>query len=71
MYQRLMVRVTPEERVIGPAHCLDVIDVSIGYRRSQSTSTGTDARHAEVLLSILAPLVTVATPGSAGSLLLA
>lgn len=67
MYQRLMVRVSPEQWILRTIHSNDVINVSIADRAHLTTSTGTDTWHTEVLLSILLPLISIATLRSCGS----
>lgn len=67
MDHRLVVRVAPEERVVGSAHGEDVIDIAIGYGAGLPASTRADSRHAEERLSICLPLASITAPGRAGS----
>lgn len=67
MYQRLMITPFPKQWIVWSFSRYDVIYVTIVQGAGQATPTGTDTWHTEVDCSILAPLMTIASLGCAGS----
>jgi len=61
MYHWLMIGMFPEQRIVRTGYRNDVIDVTVLRCALLATATRTDARHAEVFLSIVLPLVSIAS----------
>src|SRR5258706_13232848 len=67
MYEGLMVRMFPEQRIAWTSDSYDMIDVRVVDGGGQSAATCTDTWHTEELLTILWPLISIATPGCGGT----